>query len=102
MHSSFKNKSHHKKLFIRSSRHGVRRAAIPTFSNVLLHVNGAKVRPLPKTDDGAAKLVFDEKDPELNFSVIDGQHRINGAYFAVKILGKEKSNAQWEMATSEQ
>ena len=77
---------------------GYQRSEYPTFSNVLLHVNGAKIRPISNTDDGAAKLVFDEKDPTLNFSVIDGQHRINGAYFAVKILAEEKSaHVEWEI-----
>ncbi len=76
---------------------GFQRSEYPTFSNVLLHVNGAKVQPISKTGDGAAKLVFDEADPTLNFSVIDGQHRINGAYFAVKILHEEKPGAEWEI-----
>ncbi|MBI4326221.1 MAG: DGQHR domain-containing protein [Chloroflexi bacterium] len=76
---------------------GFQRSEYPTFSNVLLHVNGAKVLPIPKTSDGAAKLVFDEADPTLNFSVIDGQHRVNGAYFAVKILHEEKPGAVWEI-----
>lgn len=74
---------------------GYQRSEYPTFSNVLLHVNGAEVRP---TDEGAAKLVFNEKDPNLNFSVIDGQHRINGAYLAVKILAEEGSaGVKWEI-----
>ena len=78
---------------------GFQRSEYPTFSNVLLHVNGAEVRPYTKTgdEDGAAKFVFDEKDPELNFAVIDGQHRINGAFFAVKILREEKPEARWEI-----
>ena len=75
---------------------GFQRSEYPTFSNVLLHVNGAEVRPLP---NGAAHLVFDEQTAELNFSVIDGQHRINGAYLAVKILRDRKTSAdpQWEI-----
>jgi DGQHR domain-containing protein len=77
---------------------GYQRSEYPTFSNVLLHVNGANIRPLPSTQDGAAKLVFDENDPNLNFSVIDGQHRINGAYFAVRILTEEKpDDVNWEI-----
>jgi DGQHR domain-containing protein len=66
----------------------------PVFSSVLLHVNGAKLEPLK---DGAAKLVFDEKNKKLNFSVIDGQHRINGAYFALCILREKRSQADWEI-----
>src|ERR1051326_3449804 len=77
---------------------GYQRSEYPTFSNVLLHLNGAKIRPLQTAQDGAAKLVFDENDPKLNFSVIDGQHRINGAYFAVRILAEEKAGeVNWEI-----
>lgn len=73
---------------------GFERSEFPTFSNVLLHVNGAKVEPL---QDGAAKLIFDENDTNLHFSVIDGQHRINGAYLAVSILRKSSQDAKWEI-----
>ncbi len=66
----------------------------PTFSNILLHVNGATVTKLP---DGAAQLKFDERDPNLNFSVIDGQHRINGAFLAVKILSETRKHVKWEI-----
>lgn len=73
-------------------------SAFPTFSNVLLHVNGAEIKsPAAPTEDGAGFLTFDGKDPKLRFSVIDGQHRINGAYFAVKLLQEKKSDAQWEI-----
>jgi len=68
----------------------------PVFSSVLLHVNGAKLEPLKGGDD-AAKLIFDEDDAKLNFSVIDGQHRINGAFFALCILREKKSQAEWEI-----
>ncbi len=34
---------------------GFQRSEYPTFSNVLLHVNGAKILPLPRTDDGATR-----------------------------------------------
>lgn len=75
---------------------GFTRSEFPTFSNVLIHVNGAKIEngTLPQ---GAANLVFDEDDPSLNFSVIDGQHRINGAYFAICILKETKPDALWEI-----
>jgi DGQHR domain-containing protein len=74
------------------------RSGYQTFSNVLLHVNGAKLdRNTTSPEPGVAKLVFDESDPALNFSVIDGQHRINGAYFAVCLLLEEKSDAKWEI-----
>lgn len=72
-----------------------------TFSNVLIHVNGAKIQPIPAKkgidEDGAAHLEFNENDAKLNFSVIDGQHRINGAFFAIKILQEETPEAKWEI-----
>ncbi|HZS45415.1 MAG TPA: DGQHR domain-containing protein [Blastocatellia bacterium] len=34
---------------------------------------------------------------DLNFSVIDGQHRINAAYLAVCILRENDPNAEWEI-----
>ncbi len=75
------------------------RSEYPTFSNVLLHVNGASISPM-KTDGATgrtANLVFNEKSSSLNFSVIDGQHRINGAYFAVHLLRKKTTDARWEI-----
>lgn len=66
----------------------------PVFSSVLLHVNDAKLRRLK---DGAAKLIFDADSKNLNFSVIDGQHRINGAYFALCILREKKPNEKWQI-----
>jgi DGQHR domain-containing protein len=68
---------------------GFERSEFPTFANVLLHVNGASVVPLSDKAKGAARLQFDEKDRSLRFSVIDGQHRINGAFLAVCILEAE-------------
>jgi DGQHR domain-containing protein len=79
---------------------GFERSEYPTFSNVLLHVNGAKVEPI--TDGGvkttgAANLVFDESSNNLHFSVIDGQHRINGAYFAIRLLRETFPDSKWEI-----
>ncbi|HLA58515.1 MAG TPA: DGQHR domain-containing protein [Puia sp.] len=77
---------------------GYERSVFPTFSNVLIHVNGAKVVGIRlKGEQGAAKLVFNEKDPKLNFSVIDGQHRINGAYLAICILKEKVPTTKWEI-----
>jgi len=73
---------------------GFQRSEYPTFSNVLLHVNGAKVEP---TGDGAGQLIFDEDDSQLNFSVIDGQHRINGAYLAVCLKKENDPKVEWEI-----
>jgi DGQHR domain-containing protein len=81
---------------------GYERSEYPTFSNILIHVNGArieKLRPAGAAENGrAANLVFDEKDEDLNFAVIDGQHRVNGAYLAVNILNEtEKPKVQWDV-----
>lgn len=75
---------------------GFQRSEFRTFSNVLIHVNGARIEPYG-AERQAARLVFDEEDQELNFSVIDGQHRINGAFFALKILQETDSNTEWEI-----
>lgn len=74
---------------------GYERSEYPTFSNILVHVNGAKVEPLK--DVLTANLVFDEASKDLRFSVIDGQHRINGAYLAVRILQKDSPEIKWEI-----
>ncbi len=49
------------------------------------------------TPEGAAQLEFDERNPNLNFSVIDGQHRINGAYLAVSLLRQRGKDVSWEI-----
>jgi len=79
---------------------GFERSEYPTFSNVLLHVNGAEIKEINSAsnkDNGAANLIFDENNKDLRFSVIDGQHRINGAYLAIKILQEEKPDEKWEI-----
>ena len=38
-----------------------------------------------------------EDDPAVIFTVIDGQHRINGAYLAIRILREKDPNVTWEM-----
>jgi DGQHR domain-containing protein len=78
---------------------GFSRSEFPTFSNILIHVNGAslvdvngaKIEKIatPKEEE-AAYLVLDESDKRFKFSVIDGQHRINGAYLAVRLLKDRK------------
>ncbi len=73
---------------------GYERSRFPTFSNVLLHLNGAKVTPI---NGGAAQLIFDEEDPKLHLTVIDGQHRINGAYLAVAIRKRTAPMTKWEI-----
>jgi DGQHR domain-containing protein len=67
----------------------------PSFSNILVHINGAKLRR--QTGREEAHLVFSEHDRNLRFTVIDGQHRINGAYLALKIMQETKPKAKWEI-----
>ena len=76
---------------------GFARSGYPTFSNVLLHVNGAKIEITKYKAGDTAKLSFDQTSKDLHFSVIDGQHRINGAYFAIKLLQEERSSVKWEI-----
>lgn len=78
---------------------GFQRSEFPTFSNVLIHVNGAQIKEIKvRSENGAANLVFDEGDKNLNFSVIDGQHRINGAYLALCILREQNvASIKWEI-----
>ncbi|MGB8657616.1 MAG: DGQHR domain-containing protein [Candidatus Zixiibacteriota bacterium] len=77
---------------------GFERSEYPIFSNILVHVNGAKIVEFEtQKDEKAAHLIFDEDDKNLNFYVIDGQHRINGAFFALKILQERREKAKWEI-----
>ncbi|MGI0086063.1 MAG: DGQHR domain-containing protein, partial [Nitrososphaerales archaeon] len=73
------------------------RSGYPTFSNVLLHVNGARLEQPNGPHPGVATLTFDENERELNFSVIDGQHRINGAFLALCLLRERKPNSVWDI-----
>jgi len=71
------------------------KSGFPTFSNVLLHVNGATIQSA--AEQGAGTLTFDAGSAALSFQVIDGQHRINGAYFAVRLLQTEKPRETWDI-----
>jgi DGQHR domain-containing protein len=78
-------------------------SAYPTFSNVLIHINGALLADVEQPGNGRdeqskiGKLTFDTRNKNLDFSVIDGQHRINGAYFALCLLKEEKPDAKWSI-----
>lgn|SRR2546427_1102662 len=67
----------------------------PSFSNVLVHINGAHLEP--RDTEEAGLLVFDANDRNLKFTVIDGQHRINGGYLALCILRENNPDAQWQI-----
>ncbi len=71
-------------------------SAFPTFSNVLIHINGASLADI-KEHGKIGKLKFDVGNKKLNFSVIDGQHRINGAYFALCLLKEKEPTAKWSI-----
>jgi DGQHR domain-containing protein len=71
------------------------KSGFPTFSNVLLHVNGAAIELGKTAEEGT--LTFNPASAALSFQVIDGQHRINGAYFAVRLLQEEKPGEVWEI-----
>lgn len=74
------------------------RSGYPTFSNVLLHVNGAQLANPPSgLGQGVAQLIVDESQRDLNFTVIDGQHRINGAFLAVCILREDRPGVAWDI-----
>ncbi len=74
---------------------GFERSEYPIFSNVLIHMNGARIER--DADDRTGRLTFDEEDEALNLSVIDGQHRINGAFLALCIRREEKQDSGWEI-----
>lgn len=78
---------------------GYERSEYRVFSNILVHINGADLLPqkINGKETGAFDLTFDEEDKKLFLSVIDGQHRINGAFLALKLLQVEKPNATWEL-----
>lgn len=75
---------------------GYQRSVYPSFSNVLLHVNGALLVTDPN-EPKAALLRFKPTDKFFSLSVIDGQHRINGAYLALKILQETDSSIKWQV-----
>jgi hypothetical protein len=69
------------------------RSSFPSFSNVLIHVNGASVVAKKGLPD-AAELQLDPHSKEFKLTVIDGQHRINGGYFALMLLRKRPGMAK--------
>jgi DGQHR domain-containing protein len=67
------------------------------FSNILVHVNGAELEKKKINGEEVGELKFDENDPNFILSVIDGQHRINGAYFALMIRQEKDKEAIWQL-----
>ena len=73
------------------------KSSFPFFSNVLVHVNGASF--VEATLAGTAELGLNPRAKDFYFAVIDGQHRINGAYFALKIRQKKTPKAKFQVPT---
>jgi len=68
------------------------KSSFPFFTNVLIHVNGATF-DLNKNLVGTAEIGLDPSAKGFHLSVIDGQHRVNGAYFALMLLRKKEPKA---------
>jgi len=74
------------------------KSSFPFFTNVLVHVNGAAFHADSKL--GTAKIGLDPSAKNFRLSVIDGQHRINGAYFALMLRRKTNQEARFEVPTA--
>ncbi|HEX9627051.1 MAG TPA: DGQHR domain-containing protein [Acidiferrobacterales bacterium] len=75
---------------------GFSRSVYPTFSNILVHVNGAQLIEDPdKLGSGTLKINPDSED--LAVTVIDGQHRVNGAYLALMVKRETNQTAEFDL-----
>lgn len=72
------------------------RSSFPFFTNVLVHVNGATFDPNPNLF-GTAEIGLNPSAKGFQLSVIDGQHRVNGAYFALMLRRKKVAKAKFEI-----
>jgi DGQHR domain-containing protein len=72
------------------------KSSFPFFTNVLIHVNGATFDPNPNLF-GTAEIGLNPSAKGFQLSVIDGQHRINGAYFALMLKRKKKPDSIFKM-----
>lgn len=70
------------------------RSSFPFFTNVLVHVNGATFHP---SGTGTAEIGLNPLAKEFQLAVIDGQHRVNGAYFALMLRRKNDPDAKFEI-----
>lgn len=73
---------------------GFEPSEFPSFSNVLVHINGAHLK---RKGAGDAGLLTFNTDASLKFTVIDGQHRINGGFLALRILQEKDREAEWQI-----
>lgn len=72
------------------------RSSFPFFSNVLVHINGATFHP-NQAVPGAAEIGLNPSAKDFQLAVIDGQHRVNGAYFALKVRQKTTPKIKFEI-----
>jgi DGQHR domain-containing protein len=70
------------------------RSSFPFFTNVLVHVNGATFTD--KTQ-GIAEIGLDASQPQFKLAVIDGQHRVNGAYLALMLRRRNDTEAKFDI-----
>lgn len=75
---------------------GYQPSEFPIFSNVLLHVNGGTIKK-DIVEKELGYFEYHKGDPKLLLSVIDGQHRINGAYFALCLKREHEPGAKWQI-----
>ena len=73
------------------------KSSFPFLSNILVHVNG--VSYVEDNLAGTADLGLDPRTKDFFLRVIDGQHCVNGAYFALSILREKKPKAKFEVPT---
>lgn len=71
------------------------RSSFPFFTNVLVHVNGATFHP--KNVAGTAEIGLDSQAKGFQLAVIDGQHRVNGAYFALILRRRFDPDTKFEI-----
>jgi len=76
------------------------KSSFPFFTNVLVHVNGASFVDVQTDLFGpkkVAELGLNPKAKDFYLRVIDGQHRVNGAFFALCIRRKKELKAKFEI-----
>ncbi len=73
------------------------KSSFPFFSNVLVHVNGVSFDETSLA--GTAELGLNPSEKGFYLTVIDGQHRVNGAYLALKIHQRTDPKAKFEVPT---
>ena len=74
------------------------KSSFPFFTNVLVHVNGATFQP--NLNLGTAKIGLNPSAKDFQLRVIDGQHRVNGAYFALMLRRRMNPEAKFDVPTA--